>query len=118
MTKGHHVTNYIHNVINILLSRYVGDITGDHLCGFRRNGSTTDRILCFHRIQEINEGTMDGSVHKLFIDFKKLHDSFTREALYNIPIEFHTDLHTELFMSVAMHLYKTDSVAVYRLTLV
>ena len=27
-------------------------------------------------------------VHELFIDFKKAYDSFTREVLYNIHIEF------------------------------
>jgi hypothetical protein len=28
------------------------------------------------------------AVHKLFIDYKKVHDSLRREALYNIIIEF------------------------------
>jgi hypothetical protein len=30
----------------------------------------------------------NGTVHKLFIDFKKAYDSIRREALYNILIEF------------------------------
>jgi hypothetical protein len=29
----------------------------------------------------------DGTVHQLFIDFKKAYDSVRREALYNILIE-------------------------------
>jgi hypothetical protein len=30
----------------------------------------------------------NGTVHQLFIDFKKAYDSIRREALYNILIEF------------------------------
>jgi hypothetical protein len=30
----------------------------------------------------------NGTVHQLFIDFKKAYDSVRREALYNILIEF------------------------------
>jgi hypothetical protein len=30
----------------------------------------------------------NGTVHQLFIDFKKAYDSVKREALYNILIEF------------------------------
>jgi hypothetical protein len=38
---------------NILLSRlipYVGEITGDNECGFRRNLSSTDQIFCIRQI--------------------------------------------------------------------
>jgi hypothetical protein len=41
------------NLFKILLSRlipYVDEIIGDHLCGFRRNRSTTDLIFCIHQI--------------------------------------------------------------------
>jgi hypothetical protein len=40
-------------VSNILLSRlvpYVDEIIVDHQCGFRRNRSTTDQILCIRQI--------------------------------------------------------------------
>ena len=40
---------------NILLSRlspYAEEITGDHLCGFRRKRSTIDRIYCIRQIIE------------------------------------------------------------------
>jgi hypothetical protein len=40
---------------SILLSRltpYVEEITGDYLCGFRRNRSTDDHIFCIRQIPE------------------------------------------------------------------
>jgi len=40
---------------NILLSRlipYAEEVIGDHQCGFRRNGSTTDHIFCIRQILE------------------------------------------------------------------
>jgi hypothetical protein len=75
---------------NILLSRlipYADEIIGDHQCGFRRNRSTTDQILYIRQILE-KKWEYNGTVHHLFIDFKKAYDSVTKEALYNIPIEF------------------------------
>jgi len=44
---------------NILLSRlipYVKEIIGDHQCGFRRNRSTIDHILCIRQILEKKMG--------------------------------------------------------------
>jgi hypothetical protein len=44
---------------NILLSRsspHVGEITGDHQCGFRRNESTTDQIFHNRQIKEKKMG--------------------------------------------------------------
>jgi hypothetical protein len=70
---------------NIMLSRltsYAEEIIGEHQCGFRRNSSTTDRVLCicqvFEKKWEYNE-----AVHQLFTDFKKAYDSVRREVLYN-----------------------------------
>jgi hypothetical protein len=77
-------------VSDILLSRlipYVDEIIGDHQCGFRRNRSTTDRILYIRQILE-KKWEYNGTVHQLFIDFKKAYDSDRREATYNILIEF------------------------------
>jgi hypothetical protein len=74
---------------NILLSRlipYAEEIIGDHQCGFRRNRST-DQIFYIHQIRE-KKWEYNGTVHQLFIDFKKAYDSVRREALYNILIEF------------------------------
>jgi hypothetical protein len=45
---------------NILLSRlspYIDEIIGDHQFGFRRNGSTTDKIFCIRQILEKNGST-------------------------------------------------------------
>ena len=77
---------------NILLSRlipYAEEVIGDHLCGFRRNRSTTDHtcIFCIRQILE-KKWEYSEAVHQLFIDFKKAYDSVRREVLYNILIEF------------------------------
>jgi hypothetical protein len=74
---------------NILLSRlipYADEIIGDHQCGFRRNRSTIDPIFYIRQILE-KKWEYNGTVHQLFIDFKKAYDSIRREALYNILIE-------------------------------
>jgi hypothetical protein len=77
---------------NILLSRlipYADEIVGDHQCGFRRNRSTTDQIF-YRPIRQIlqKKWEYNGTLHQLFIDFKKAYNSVRREALYNILIEF------------------------------
>ena len=45
------------------------------------------------------------AVHQLFIDFKNAYDSFTREVLYNILIEF--GVPTKLVRLINMCLNKT-----------
>jgi hypothetical protein len=75
---------------NILLSRLIpsaDEIIGDHQCGFRRNRSTTDQIIYILQILE-KKWENNGTVHQLFIDFKKAYYSVRREALYNILIDF------------------------------
>jgi tRNA(Ile)-lysidine synthase TilS/MesJ len=75
---------------NVLLSRlipYAEENIGDHQCGFRRITSTTDHIFCICEIIEKKWENYE-AVHQLIIDFKKACDSFRREALYNILIEF------------------------------
>jgi hypothetical protein len=75
---------------NILLSRlipYADKIIGDHQCGFRSNRSTTDQIFYIRQILE-KKWEYNGTVHQIFIDFKKAYESVRREALYNILIEF------------------------------
>ncbi|KAJ4446515.1 hypothetical protein ANN_13211 [Periplaneta americana] len=75
---------------NILLRRltpYVDEIIGDQQCGFRRNRSTIDQIFCIRQIME-KKWEYKGTVHQLFIDFKKAYDSVKREVLYDILIEF------------------------------
>jgi hypothetical protein len=59
---------------------------GDYQCGFRRNRSTTDHIICIRQILE-KKWEHNEAVHQFFIDFKKAYDSVRREALYNILIE-------------------------------
>jgi hypothetical protein len=47
------------------------------------NGSITDQIYCVHLILE-KKWEYNGTVHQLFIDFKKACNSVRREVLYNI----------------------------------
>jgi hypothetical protein len=49
------------------------------------NRTATDQIFY---IRQILEWVYNGTVHHLFIDFKKAYDSVRREALYNILILF------------------------------
>jgi hypothetical protein len=60
---------------------------GDHQCGFRRNRSTTDQIFYTRQILE-KKWDYNGTVHQVFIDFKKAYDLVRREVLYNILTEF------------------------------
>jgi hypothetical protein len=78
------------NLSYILLSRvipYAEEIMGDHQCGFRRNRSTTDHMLCIRQIVK-KKWEYNEAVHQLFIDFKNAYDSVRREVLCNILIEF------------------------------
>jgi hypothetical protein len=75
---------------NILLARrtpYTDEIIGDHQCGFRHNRSTTDEIFHIRQILE-KKWEYNGTVHQLFIDFKKAYDSVRRKVFYSILIEF------------------------------
>jgi hypothetical protein len=60
---------------------------GDQQCEFRLNRSTTDQIFYIRQILE-KKWEYNGTVHQLFIDFKKAYHSVRREVLYNILIEF------------------------------
>jgi hypothetical protein len=75
---------------NILLARltpYADEIVRDHQCVFRRNRSTTDQIFYIRQILD-KKWEYNGTVHQLFIDFKKAYDSVGREVLYSSLIEF------------------------------
>jgi hypothetical protein len=49
--------------------------------------STTDQIFYICQILE-KKWEYSGTVHQLFMDFKKVYDSVKREVLYSILIEF------------------------------
>jgi hypothetical protein len=61
------------------LNPYMDEIIGDHQC--------FNDILHSSNTGEKKMGYKE-AVHKLFLDFKKTYDSFRRELLYNILIEF------------------------------
>jgi len=65
----------------------VNEITVDHMCGFRRKRSNTDQIFYIRQIIE-KKWEYNGTVHQLFIDFKKTYDSIKREVLYTVLLEF------------------------------
>jgi hypothetical protein len=54
---------------------------------FQRNRSTTDHIFYIWQILE-KKLECNGTIHQLFIDFKKGYDSVRKEVLYSILIEF------------------------------
>jgi hypothetical protein len=70
---------------NILLARltpYVKEVIGDHQCGLRRNRSITDQIFYIWQTLE-KKWEYNGTVHQLFIDFKKAYDS-VKEKFFTI----------------------------------
>jgi hypothetical protein len=75
---------------NILLARLtpnVNEVISDYQCGIRRNRCTTVQIFYIRQIPE-KKWEYNGTVHQLFIDFKKAYDSVKREVLYNFPLGF------------------------------
>jgi hypothetical protein len=74
------------NIILSRLSAYADEIIGDHPCGFRSNRST-DHIFYTRQILE-KKWEYNGTVHRIFIDFKKAYDSVRREVLHSVLIEF------------------------------
>jgi hypothetical protein len=94
---------------NILLARltpYVNEMIGDHQCGFRRNRSTMDQIFYIRQTLD-RKWEYNGTVHQIFIDFKKAYDSVKREVLYNILLEFCTP--KKLVRLIKMCLNETHS---------
>jgi hypothetical protein len=66
----------------------------------------TDQIFNIHQILE-KKWEYNGTVHQLFIDFKKAYDSIKREVLYRILIAF--GIPTKLVGLIKMCLNETYS---------
>jgi retron-type reverse transcriptase len=88
------------------LTPYVNEVIGDYQCGFHCNRSTADQIFYIQHILE-KKWEYKGTVHKLFIDFKKAYDSVKREVLYNVPLEF--GIPKKLVKIIKMYLNETYS---------
>jgi hypothetical protein len=73
--------NILSNILLARLTPFVNEIIGDHQCGFLRNRFTTDQIFYIRQILE-KKCEYTGTVHQLFIDFKKAYD--LREKLFTI----------------------------------
>jgi hypothetical protein len=71
----------------ISLTPYADEIIADQQCGFWHNRSMIDQIFYIWQILE-KKWEYNGTVHHLFIDFKKAYHLVRREVLYNILIEF------------------------------
>jgi hypothetical protein len=81
--------NFIKNFIILLarLTPYADEIIGDHQCEFQSNRSTTDQIFYIWQIPE-KKWVYNGTVHQIFIGFKKAYNSVRRKVLYSILTEF------------------------------
>jgi hypothetical protein len=72
---------------NILLARLtpqINEIVGDHQCGFHHNRSTMNQIFYIRQVLE-KKWEYNGTVHQLFIDFKKAYDSVKRDVFLQYP---------------------------------
>jgi hypothetical protein len=94
------------NILFARLTPYADEITGDHLCGFWRNRSTNGQLFYIRQILE-KRWEFNGTVHQLFIDFKKAYDSVRREGLYNIITE--SGIPRKLVRLIKMYLNETYS---------
>jgi hypothetical protein len=65
-----------------------------------------DQIICIRQILD-KKWEYNETLHQLFIDFKKAHDSVSGEVLYNILIEFGVPM--KLVRLIKMCLYETYS---------
>ena len=79
-----------------VITPYIDDIIGIHQCGFRRNRSTIDKIFSIRKILE-KKWEYNGTVHQLYVDFKKAYDSVKREKLYSVLLEFRIPKKLDLF---------------------
>jgi hypothetical protein len=86
-----------------MLSPYIDEIIVDYQCGFSCKRPTTDQNSCMHHILG-KKWKYKETVHQLFTDFKKAHDSVRREVLYNILIEFGVPM--KLVRPIKMYLIK------------
>ena len=64
------VYKILSNILLSSLTPYAEEIIGDHQCGFRRNRSTTDHIMCIRQI--LAKMGNDKAVHQLFTYFELL----------------------------------------------
>jgi hypothetical protein len=74
------------NILLATLTPYADEIIWDHQCGFRRNRTTTDQIFYIRQVL-LKKWEYNGTLHQLFMDFKKAYDSVRSEVLYGILTE-------------------------------
>jgi hypothetical protein len=69
------VYKILSNVFLAKLTPYVNEVIGNHQCGFHCYRSTRDQFIYIRQILEKKKREYNGTVHQLFIDFKKAYDS-------------------------------------------
>jgi hypothetical protein len=79
---------------------------GPKCCLYSRLVSTKDQIFYIRQILE-KKWEYNGTVHQLFIDFRKAYDSVKREVVYSILLEF--GIPKKLFRLIKMCLNETYS---------
>jgi hypothetical protein len=75
------------NILLFSLTPYADAIVGDHWCGFWHIRWMCDKIFYVWQILQ-KKWEYNGTVHQVFIDFKKAYDLGKWEVLFNILIEF------------------------------
>jgi hypothetical protein len=114
--KGISVLSTTYKILsNILQSRvtpYAVEIIEDHQCGFQRNRSITDHILCIIYILE-KKWEQSEAMQQPFIVFKKVYHSVRREDVYNTLIQFCIPMKLARLKNVSECNYSRERVGIH-----
>ncbi|RLU18394.1 hypothetical protein DMN91_008751 [Ooceraea biroi] len=75
------------SIVKERLEPYAEEILGEYQAGFRRGRSTSDQLFVVRQIAE-KFWEFDIDLHHVFVDFKQVYDSISREKLHEILQEF------------------------------
>jgi hypothetical protein len=82
--QGNSLLSTAYNILSIILltrlTPYFNEVIGNHQCGFHHNRSTMDQIFYIRHILD-KRWEYNGTVHQLFIDFKKAYVSVKIQVL-------------------------------------
>jgi hypothetical protein len=86
---------------------FLGHQTMDKVQKYASTNRSTPNQIFYIRQNLEKKWEYNGTVHQLFVDFKKAYDSVKREVLYNILLEF--GIYKKLVRLIKMCLNKTYS---------